>query len=373
MGSGDLQGARFFERHRWLSLILVNLVLLALLLGIAELVARSFIDYSIGYYRSVKDPGIYEFAYGEVRINSLGFADDDFDLRSEKPRIGYFGDSVNFGVGAGYGHRISDLLAEAFPRFEHWNLGGGSGSSIGHQRMAERAREFDLAAAVFLLNLNDLGQHVVTTETTGNRPLVWHIRRHVLGATDFLRGRSYLYNWMRMAVRNAYYRAGFGISGQKAYELWPGENPDVIASMCESLNEAKASLAAVGAEFCVILLPYEMQISEDAARTYRQLGFSWEEGFEAGSTQARLRECLDFETVYDPRPAFDRAAAEVGEYFVFNRGDALDWNHPNRAGHRRIAEGFAASGTCPILSDTAQPATAGLTAEGQTGRRDPSP
>jgi len=28
----------------------------------------------------------------------------------------------------------------------------------------------------------------------------------------------------------------------------------------------------------------------------------------------------------------------VGQYFVFNRGDALDWIHPNRDGHRLIAE-----------------------------------
>ena len=28
----------------------------------------------------------------------------------------------------------------------------------------------------------------------------------------------------------------------------------------------------------------------------------------------------------------------VGEYFVYNKGDKLDWNHPNRDGHRAIAE-----------------------------------
>jgi phospholipase/lecithinase/hemolysin len=28
----------------------------------------------------------------------------------------------------------------------------------------------------------------------------------------------------------------------------------------------------------------------------------------------------------------------VGEYFVFNKGDALDWVHPNRDGHRLVAE-----------------------------------
>ena len=45
----------------------------------------------------------------------------------------------------------------------------------------------------------------------------------------------------------------------------------------------------------------------------------------------------------DLAPAFHqsrdgRASIAVGEYFVFNKGDALDWVHPNRDGHRLVAE-----------------------------------
>jgi hypothetical protein len=47
----------------------------------------------------------------------------------------------------------------------------------------------------------------------------------------------------------------------------------------------------------------------------------------------------------DARRAFlgnDRSLAPsrelgLGQYFVYNRGDKLDWNHPNREGHRLIA------------------------------------
>lgn len=50
--------------------------------------------------------------------------------------------------------------------------------------------------------------------------------------------------------------------------------------------------------------------------------------------------------VVDLMPAFvdpanrerSRSAIGVGQYFVYDRGDKLDWNHPNRAGHRRIAD-----------------------------------
>lgn len=37
-------------------------------------------------------------------------------------------------------------------------------------------------------------------------------------------------------------------------------------------------------------------------------------------------------------PEGSRARNAVGEYFVYDKGDKLDWNHPNRAGHRAIAD-----------------------------------
>jgi lysophospholipase L1-like esterase len=90
---------------------------------------------------------------------------------------------------------------------------------------------------------------------------------------------------------------------------------------------------------CVVLLPYEMQISEDAARTYKEMGFTWEPGFEAGSTQQRLM--AEFGRLgvpaFDARQAFAGQSPKVGETFVYDRGDKIDWNHPNRKGHQLIA------------------------------------
>ena len=55
-----------------------------------------------------------------------------------------------------------------------------------------------------------------------------------------------------------------------------------------------------------------------------------------------------------------RAANGLGQYFVYDRGDKLDWNHPNRAGHRAIANYLASQGIfgprhdAPGASETTQ-------------------
>jgi len=41
--------------------------------------------------------------------------------------------------------------------------------------------------------------------------------------------------------------------------------------------------------------------------------------------------------VYDAREAFSGLRLKVGEAFVYDKGDKIDWNHPNRFGHARIA------------------------------------
>src|SRR3954452_1979423 len=145
-----------FERHKALTLVLVNLALLAAALGALEVYARLTAGYDIDYYAGAKSPGVHQKPYGPVKINSMGFADDEFDLASTKPRVGYVGDSVNFGVGAGYGYRVSDILKRRFPAFEHWNLGAGVGTGLGATKPVERADMFKLGTVVYLLNLNDL-------------------------------------------------------------------------------------------------------------------------------------------------------------------------------------------------------------------------
>lgn len=339
------------RRHNWGVIIGINVIILGLLLGIGEVIARNLVTYSLGYYGGMGDrgPGVYQVPYGEIRVNAQGFPDAEFDLASTKPRIGYVGDSVNFGTGAGYGNRVSEFVEAAYPQFEHWNVGAGVGTGIQHQIMLSKAKDLQLDTMIYLLNMNDIGQ-VGHSGESRDRTWVEVIKAIVSESLDYFRDKSYLYNWVRLTIKNALYRAGYDYAGRRAVELWPSEHAKEIETMCEFLNVAKSELQAMGSDLCVIVAPYEMQISRQAAQTYRDLGFDWEEGFEDGTTQSRLEACIAFESFYNPLSLFDPEVAEVGEFFVYNRADAIDWNHPTAAGHRKIADGFMASGSCPILS-----------------------
>lgn len=90
-----------------------------------------------------------------------------------------------------------------------------------------------------------------------------------------------------------------------------------------------------------------MQISKKAAVAYRDKGIEWEDGFEEGSTQALFKKYLDLPHVYDGRDAFkDLPDSPPGTYFVYNRGDKIDFNHLNRKGHAILTNGLIASKTC---------------------------
>ena len=98
------------------------------------------------------------------------------------------------------------------------------------------------------------------------------------------------------------------------------------------------------------ILPYEMQISSDAERVYAGHGIEWADDFIEGRTQEVLIESLDSSVEWvdlrdafidRERPAKARDSISVGEYFVYDEGDKLDWNHPNRLGHAKIAEYMA--------------------------------
>jgi hypothetical protein len=111
---------RWWDRHPRSAIVLVNLALFLFVLGGAELFLRWYLPLDPGYYIAFEErPGLYRYPYGILKYNSLGFPDGEFDLASTKPRIGYFGDSVTRGVGVGDGYRISDLLEQAYPGYEH--------------------------------------------------------------------------------------------------------------------------------------------------------------------------------------------------------------------------------------------------------------
>ena len=342
-----------FERHATCAIVIVAASLMLLMFGIGEIVARIAIRYNPQYYTVVSESkGEVRFPFGLIKINTLGYPDEEFDLEDPRPRVGYVGDSVTYGIGAGYGYRFSDLLEDRFPQYQHMTLGSvgeGFRTTVTIDKIVQEAMDLDIDFLIYFYNLNDTLPHAETFETQPAPDDPWYlgIFRFLQQNTIFIRQHSYLLNWVRYRTRILLVRIGIEQTGYRAFELFPSESDDVIESVAVRINYLARMLRNSGIDFAVVLLPYEMQISSEAERIYAAMGVLWEKEFIARGVQKRLGEALDPEiAVYDAYEAFvdvpsDRDHIPVGHFFVFDRGDMLDWNHPNRAGHARIADWLA--------------------------------
>jgi lysophospholipase L1-like esterase len=345
---------RWLRRHPGLLLLLANVVLFGTVTVAAEVGLRLWVPYNPGYYVVLREtPGFYQYPWGVVKRNSLRFPDDEFDLTSPKPRVGYFGDSVTRGVGAGHGYRIQDLLESLRQEFEHWTFEHAVNGITARTTpsILEIAERYDLDELVYLMNLNDL----LPTRKPGGKETGGNVRalRQRFKFLDELRGRSYVYSALRFRFAELMLRLGYGHTGWKAAELFPAENQAIVQETAARVTALADAIAASGRVFRVILLPYEMQISAEAAERYAAAGVMWEPGFLERSTQKAIIAALPERiAVIDAYWAFvqpsdetgSRQANRVGQYFVHDEGDKLDWNHPNRAGHVKIASYLAEIG-----------------------------
>lgn len=343
-----------FERNPKKTLTAVILAGLILILVIAEIVLRFTIPYDIGYYTAVKKAGVYVYPYGSIRINSTDFPDEEFDLSSTKPRIGYFGDSVIMGIGAGDGYRISDLLERTYPAYEHWTF-GMMGNGLDSDMLLSLVERYGIDEVVYAFNLNDIlpppranSEPTLTSDFSSGEKAVFSMRYIIQRHLDFLRGKSYLYTAIRAGARNYLQSLGFGYTGFRAAELYPRRNVDIIRRTAEKIETVRLALRRKNVSFCLLLLPYEMQISKEAAKTYHELGIRWEEGFIEGSTQQALMAYLTPDNLYDARKAFS-GDTPAGTYFVFDKGDKIDFNHPNREGHAAIVKGMIHDRACSFM------------------------
>jgi hypothetical protein len=306
----------------------------------AELTLRTLVQADPSYYVAFSDPEPgkeVQYAYGKMRFNSAGYADAEFSLTKTKPRVGYVGDSVCFGVGAGYGYRISEVLEEHYPDYEHMNFTGGLNNDP--LEVKDRIRTFDelydVDVFVYLMTLTD----IKPTAPSSRRATSLGQLKKLL---DAFRGRSYLYTYMRQVAKGLFAQAL-----PPAYDLFPERHSEAFRQTAARLEELTAAVHEAGDELIVVLLPTEIQISADAARAYRGAGIVWDDGtYPDRGAQRKLLSYLDSPVVVDAYYAFidpehsesDRNHYGAGECFVYNRGERLDWIHPNRLGHRLIAD-----------------------------------
>lgn len=342
-----------FEKYPRLTLLGFILAVLTLLAVAAEIGLRFTTPYNIGYYTAVLKEGVYRYPYGDIRVNREGYPDEDFDLAGEKTRIGYLGDSIIMGVGAGDGYRISDLLQSRYPAYDHWTF-GVMGNGLREEEMFALIEKYKLGKIVYGFNLNDFlpplgknGQPVTGPDQSASERTVHAMERFIRANLDWLRGKSYLYTVLRTGAKNILQQFGFGHTGFKSIELFPHDHEELIRETAERFNAMARRLSRKNIELCLVIFPYEMQISKQAAAAYRKKGIRWEEGFEEGSTQALFKKYLDIPHVYDGRRAFENLPDRPpGTYFVYNRGDKIDFNHLNREGHGVLTDGLISSKTC---------------------------
>lgn len=347
-----------FEKHPRKTIFAFVLVLLFLIGVVAEIVLRFTVPYDIGYYTAIRKEGVYEYPYGRIAINKQGYPDTEFDLTSTKPRIGYFGDSIIMGIGAGDGYRFGDLVEAAYPQYDHWTF-GVMGNGIRENDLLRQAQTYNLNYVVYGMNLNDF---LPQSESATDLPIAkegqsWFevsllkFRYHVIRRLDWLRGKSYLYTVLRTGAKNILEIAGYGYTGFKSIEFYPSGHTDIISEVAQRFNQTALRLNEQGITFCLVIFPYEMQISDVAAQTYADMGFKWEDGFTDGSTQKLFQSYLSIQHIYDGLDAFpgEEKQSATGTYFVYNKGDKIDFNHPNREGHAVLAKGWMESKICPFL------------------------
>ena len=336
---------RFIERHPRGILLGWILPFLCVLLVAAEVLLRYTISYRIDYYTGTRvSNNLVKYPFGDMPFNSNGYTDREWDKTDPRIRVGFWGDSITMGFGAGFGYRYTDIISDSRQDKYYMNFGGAGADGIADDRvidkLVELVQRYRLKKVVYAMDLNDIlpdrgAPEARHSELYKARPL---IKRYV----DILRSRSYVYNYLRLKLRNATVRMGYGYKGDEAFELHPARNAVIVSETVERINKLWVSLKRREVDLCVALFPYEMQISADAAAHYQQDGVRWAGELLRGEPQKTILGQLSPGIgAVDLTPAFRRSRdnpIRVGEYFVFNQGDALDWVHPNRNGHRLIAE-----------------------------------
>jgi hypothetical protein len=340
------RAGRFIQRHPRAILVGWSILVLAGLLGVAELVLRhAGINRGDYYVGEVISPHLIRYPFGDMPFNSDGYPDRDWDPADPRERVGFWGDSITSGVGAGFGFRYTDLIGAANPHRSYLNFGGPGEDGVADEaailKILQLVDRFGLKKVVYGMDLNDI---LPDRAGPGAPPAALArakaFMKHYL---DVLRAHSYLYDALRLRLTTAAMRMGYGYHGTEAFELDPLRHRAVIGQTVARINRLAAALAGRGVGLCVVIFPYEMQVSEDAAARYRRDGIHWSEALRQGEPQRMILSGLSPGTVaVDLAPAFrpgpDEKPARVGEDFVFNQGDLLDWVHPNRRGHRLVAD-----------------------------------
>ena len=311
--------------------------------AVLEGIVRLSVSWSPGYYHGYLEPsaGVMHYPFGDIPINRHGWPDRPLEEGGSKPRIIWLGDSVLYGTGAPYGERITEHFDRLRPALDHINMGrmGYSGPRGGLGHMDQLLRAQRPAGVVYLANLNDI-------VPDANSPFA--IEGPMVLPFSTLKAYSALYALIAQRVHE------WSVASDPRHspvEHTPEKWDPIVRQTAKRIQRlAQLIEQQYRIPFTVVLVPYEMQISEASAAYYAELGVHWEPDFVEGSTQKALMSYLPLVRVIDGREAFlgaqgrSRADNARCAYFVCDRGGRLDWNHLMPEGHALLAEYVHAQG-----------------------------
>jgi hypothetical protein len=325
-----------------------------LILFFLEIVCRNLIEFEMDYYavpKKANEKNLNIHPYGVIPINKDGFFDKEFNFENNKRKIGYFGDSVTYGVGAGYPYRFTEYLNKLSPEFDHLNLSGGINISLvnWNDEINNYLINNNIKKIIYMMNLNDIAPlSYEYLKIKGERQEIQNIGylKTLISPIDKIaRGNSMLYTFVRFKIKFFFVKRGFEASGNEAIELYSYKNKNHIINASNVINQWSKSMNIIGIKTCVVILPYEMQISKIASEHYKKIGIKSEKDFENFSTQRLLKNYLN-KTTYSLILEKGFLEKNIGHYFVFNKGDKIDFNHPNREGHLVIAKEISKNKVC---------------------------
>ena len=282
-----------------ITLVFISLLFVFLIL---EIICRIFVDFDQNFYSSSKKNKSDKFIihpYGKIPVNQYGFFDEEFNFKNNKEVIAYFGDSVTYGVGAGYPYRFTEYLDKINSQFEHINLSGGLGISLNNWNKEHETflLENNIRRVVYVMNLNDiapLSQRILNNNKNSKSNLknINFIKKFIKPFDDYLRGPSVFYTYLRFLIKNQLVKAGYESSGYEAIEFFSKKNKKNIIEASKKIDQWLDMTKKKGLKSCVIILPYEMQISNDAKNYYQSINIKFEKDFSNFSTQKTIKNHL---------------------------------------------------------------------------------
>ena len=342
--------------------LFLNFIFLILLTFLGELLTRFLIDYKSDYYaipKKVIGSKSNVHPYGSIPVNSNNQFDQEWDNPKLKKRYGYIGDSVIYGVGAGFPYRITEYLDIFEPTIEHVNLSNALEDFISKEKSQKFLLDLKnnkIDKIVYMLNLTDLVEfaYLLNNAESNNeeasiikKNYIGEVKKFINPLDSKLRGNSVFYTFLRYKIKNFFVtQFGLNFTGFRAIELQPvkysRDIEQAAVNFAKLINKKNEFL-----NICILMLPYEMQVSTKAKNKYHNMGIKFEDEFINFYTQkkfiSKFREFSKNDIYYLGK---NFPESEVGEYFVYNLGDKIDFNHPNREGHKLLAKEISERKLC---------------------------